>query len=350
MAVNDIMKLIDWGNIGKTSAPEAPQISPYNPNATYTPVSNITPYWSSQPVNTGKSEIAQNFTGNLPSQGGSFKDFVNTYSRPKYPVKSDDYGDLPVDPWSVQPAAVAPQTGAVQKIMQNVSLGHVPEQTPTVEVLPSETAATAEEPAGFWDKAFNFLGTPAGRSLGAGLLTSGLVGLTGGSGLEALAYGAQSGGTASNVYRQERNRELKRQQEDRYFTQKAEQEQQRYDLEQQKLANKTQQDYESAQRDLANKLGDMVYKGVADPRQASELARQYGLNINYTNSPYNALRADNLMLENMLNRQMLAQGQPVNGEVPYSAINPKYPAENPGTDTENNKAIDYRTYMGLGGV
>lgn len=36
--------------------------------------------------------------------------------------------------------------------------------------------------------------------LGAGLLTSGLINLAGGDGLEALSYGAMAGGKSSDIY------------------------------------------------------------------------------------------------------------------------------------------------------
>ena len=39
-----------------------------------------------------------------------------------------------------------------------------------------------------------------GSGLGAGLLTSGLVNLAGGDGLEALSYGAMAGGKSSDIY------------------------------------------------------------------------------------------------------------------------------------------------------
>lgn len=120
------------------------------------------------------------------------------------------------------------------------------------------------ETAGWWDKTKNFMGSSLGRSLGAGLLTGGLVGLTGGSGLEALSYGAQAGGKATKTYLGEQDKQREQAIKNRYFETKLAQDQADREYRQLELANKTAKDFEMKNVEFQNALKLLEAKKQAD--------------------------------------------------------------------------------------
>lgn len=118
--------------------------------------------------------------------------------------------------------------------------------------------------SGWWDNTKDFFGSSLGRSLGAGLLTGGLVAATGGNGLEALSYGAKSGGAASNVYRREKDKQRKQLMQNKYYESKLAQDQADREYRQLELANKTANDWAMKNADFENKLKLLDAKKQAD--------------------------------------------------------------------------------------
>lgn len=128
----------------------------------------------------------------------------------------------------------------------------------------SQQDYTQPETAGWWDKTKNFMGSSLGRSLGAGLLTGGLVGLTGGSGLEVLSYGAQAGGKASKTYLNEKDKQRKQEMQNKYYETKLAQDQADREYRQLELANKTAKDSEMKNIEFENALKLLDAKKQAD--------------------------------------------------------------------------------------
>lgn len=122
----------------------------------------------------------------------------------------------------------------------------------------SQQDYTQPETAGWWDKTKNFMGSSLGRSLGAGLLTGGLVGLTGGSGLESLSYGAQAGGKASKTYLNEKDKQRKQEMQNKYYETKLAQDQADREYRQLELAAKAENDRKMADYTYKQKLDEMV--------------------------------------------------------------------------------------------
>lgn len=114
------------------------------------------------------------------------------------------------------------------------------------------------EPGGWWQKATGFLGTPLGRALGTGLLTGGVVAASGGDGLEALSYGAQSAGRASDIYRRELARQARRDLEEQYFQSKLRQQQAEQENRQQERAEKARRDKELEDYRYQNEINKLL--------------------------------------------------------------------------------------------
>lgn len=114
------------------------------------------------------------------------------------------------------------------------------------------------EPGGWWQKATGFLGTPLGRALGTGLLTGGVVAASGGDGLEALSYGAQSAGRASDIYRRELARQARRDLEEQYFQSKLRQQRAEQENRQQERAEKARRDKELEDYRYQNEINKLL--------------------------------------------------------------------------------------------
>lgn len=99
---------------------------------------------------------------------------------------------------------------------QKMSLGQNQLGTQTQGVLPNKV-----EPKTWWESTKDFAGTGLGRSLIATGLTGALTAAFGGSPLEALSYGAQAGGTASDVFANRQHQQDKLKQDQAELQQKA---------------------------------------------------------------------------------------------------------------------------------
>ena len=99
---------------------------------------------------------------------------------------------------------------------QKLSLGQNQLGTQTQGVLPNKV-----EPKTWWESTKDFAGTGLGRSLIATGLTGALTAAFGGSPLEALSYGAQAGGTASNVFANKQHQQDKLKQDQAEMQQRA---------------------------------------------------------------------------------------------------------------------------------
>lgn len=173
------------------------------------------------------------------------------------------------------------------------------------------------EPGGWWQKTKDFFGSPFGRSVGAGLLTGGLVAASGGDGLEALSYGAQAGGRAADVNRNELARKAKRELEEKYFNSKLAEQQADREARQQELTAKAQRDKESADYKLQLKM--------------QEMARQNELNMQRDrNKPLNLtdalaladLKANYPDMARQLGLMAPGENAAASVSVPYKPINP----------------------------
>lgn len=166
------------------------------------------------------------------------------------------------------PAEQEPQT-PVDKMMNGFA------QAQKQQVQPAQypqILESAQQPS-FWDKTKNFLGSPLGRSL----LTTGLVGgLTtamGGSPLEAVSYGVQGGGKASDIYRKNKQIEDKNQmKKDYYQNQVFQKELDRFQRENE-ITQKQNADIELAK--LQNQLG--IERDKQKPHSLTEQIALYEL-------------------------------------------------------------------------
>lgn len=256
--INKIMEQIDLSKLFKGAVADGSFTTPVQSNLKeFTPKNMLSGAVAGNPWG---SDGSQNMTSkpNLDLINSSYnpqKNQSTPYSpemyKPQAPVTQAQVAPKPV---TFQPSEVP----VVNNVMEQIDINKLTKSSPY-----GDTPIAPEQPLSFWDKTANFLGSPTGRSLGAGLLTSGLVGLSGGSGLEALSYGSQAGGTATNVYREQMNKDKKRQQEDNYFKMKIEQDKADREARQLETDKKIANDW--AMADYQNKQNlDKMYKQNED--------------------------------------------------------------------------------------
>lgn len=252
--INKIMEQIDLSKLFKGAVADGSFTTPVQSNLKeFTPKNMLSGAVAGNPWG---SDGSQNMTSkpNLDLINSSYnpqKNQSTPYSpemyKPQAPVTQAQVAPKPV---TFQPSEVP----VVNNVMEQIDINKLTKSSPY-----GDTPIAPEQPLSFWDKTTNFLGSPTGRSLGAGLLTSGLVGLSGGSGLEALSYGSQAGGTASNVYREQMNKDKKRQQEDNYFKMKIEQDKSDREARQLEMDRKIAHDFDMAEYNRRANL-DKMYK------------------------------------------------------------------------------------------
>lgn len=180
------------------------------------------------------------------------------------------------------------------------------------------------EPGGWWQKATGFLGTPLGRALGTGLLTGGVVAASGGDGLEALSYGAQSAGRASDIYRRELARQARRDLEEQYFQSKLRQQQAEQENRQQERAEKARRDKELEDYRYQNEIDKLLLQsqlGKEAQENEPDMVRDKPLNLTDTLA-LAGLRADYSEMPQQQRLMNPGEKVPAAVSVPYEPVSP----------------------------